>query len=341
MEISSDGGPEFVAQETKDFFLRWGICHRLSSVSLPSSNGRAELAVKSTKRLLMDNVSPNGELDDDKMVRALLTQRNTPDPGCRMSPAQILFGRPLRDSLPYLEKDIMAFKNPRVNEKWRKAWELKEEALRTRYVKTLENLSEHSRMLPPLRHGDQVLIQNQTGRFPKKWDRSGIIVEVKENDQYVVKVTGSGRLTLRNRRFLRKFNHKLSRSLPYSPQQPLQSNTIPSPEIKEVPKGLNGSKPIPATPKVSHLDKRETVESGQQNNPPLSQPPLLPPIGPEGGRDEMTGPDIQPIARQDPFGQDDNVPAVPEESEKRRSTRERKQRTVYDASSGTYVEPRS
>ena len=69
---------------------------------------------------------------------------------------------------------------------------------------------EHSRTTPPLRHVDQVLIQNQTGRFPKKWDRSGIIVEVKENDQYVVKVTGSGRLTLRNRIFLRKFNHKLS-----------------------------------------------------------------------------------------------------------------------------------
>ena len=148
----------------------------------------------------------------------------------------------------------MTVKNPRVNEKWRKAWELKEEALRTRYVKTLENLSEHSRILPPLRHGDQVLIQNQTGRFPKKWDRSGIIVEVKENDQYVVKVTGSGRLTLRNRRFLRKFNHKLNRSLPYSPQQPLQSNTIPSPGIKEVPKGFDGSKPIPVLPKVSHLD---------------------------------------------------------------------------------------
>ena len=41
---------------------------------------------------------------------------------------------------------------------------------------------------------------------------------------------------------------------------------------------------------------------------------MLPPIGPEGGRDEMTGPDIQPIACQDPFGQDDNVPAAQEES---------------------------
>ena len=99
-----DGGPEFVTQETKDFFLRWGVRHCLSSVRLPSSNGRVEFAVKSKKGLLMDNVSSNGELDNDKMVRALLTQRDTPDPGRRMSPAQILFGRPLQDSLPYLEK---------------------------------------------------------------------------------------------------------------------------------------------------------------------------------------------------------------------------------------------
>ena len=205
-----------------DFFKRWGIRHRLSSVSLPSSNGRAELAVKATKRLLMDNVSPNGDLDNDKMMRALLTQRNTPDPGCRMSPAQILFGRPLRDALPYLEKDIMAFNNPRINQKWRQAWELKEEALKTRYVKTMENLGEHSRPLAPLRIGDHVLVQNQVGRFLKKWDRSGIIVEVKDIDQYVMKVTGTGRLNLRNRRFLKKYCHDLPQYLASSTQKQLQ-----------------------------------------------------------------------------------------------------------------------
>ena len=67
-----------------------GIQHRLSSVSLPSSNSRAELAVKMSKRLLMDNAGPNGDLDNNKIVHALLTQRNTPDPGCKLSPAQIL-----------------------------------------------------------------------------------------------------------------------------------------------------------------------------------------------------------------------------------------------------------
>ena len=38
-----------------------------------------KLVVKSTKLLLMVNVSPNGALDNDKMVKALLTQRNTPN----------------------------------------------------------------------------------------------------------------------------------------------------------------------------------------------------------------------------------------------------------------------
>ena len=35
-----------------------------------------------------------------------------------------------------------------------------------------------------------------------EWDRSGTIVDVKEHDQYLIKLDGSGRLSLRNRRFL-------------------------------------------------------------------------------------------------------------------------------------------
>ena len=205
VEVSSDGGPEFIGNETTAFFRRWGIRHRLSSVSFPSSNGRAELAVKTAKRLLMDNIGANGKLDNDGIVRALLTYRNTPDPGCKLSPAQILLGRQLRDTLPHISKEVMSFNNHQFDLRWREAWKAKEVALKTRYVKTLEDLDEHSRPLPPLRHGDHVIIQNQQGQFPKKWDKSGIVVEVKGNDQYVVKVAGSGRLTLRNRRFLRKY----------------------------------------------------------------------------------------------------------------------------------------
>ena len=48
-------------------------------------------------------------------------------------------------------------------------------------------------------------MQNQTGNYPKRWDRSGTIVDVLGHDSYLVKIDGSGRLTQRNRRFLRRF----------------------------------------------------------------------------------------------------------------------------------------
>ena len=102
-EISSDGGPEFVARESVDFFNRWGVKHRLSSAYFPQSNGRAEVAVKIMKRLLEDNISIDGSLNNDNIVRALLQQRNTPDRTCKLSPAEILFGKTLRDTMPQLK----------------------------------------------------------------------------------------------------------------------------------------------------------------------------------------------------------------------------------------------
>ena len=48
-------------------------------------------------------------------------------------------------------------------------------------------------------------LQNQTGRHPTKWDKTGRVVEVRQHNQYVVRVDGSGRMTLRNRQFLRKY----------------------------------------------------------------------------------------------------------------------------------------
>ena len=40
-EISTDGGPEFTASLTKEFFTIWGVRHRVSSAYFPVSNGRA------------------------------------------------------------------------------------------------------------------------------------------------------------------------------------------------------------------------------------------------------------------------------------------------------------
>ena len=207
-EISSDGGPEFVANETMNFYLRWGTKHRLSSSHFPQSNGRAEVAVKSTKRLLECNIGPDGSLDTDEVVRALLQLRNTPDRDCKLSPAQILFGRPLRDSMPYMNKSTSIFDNKDILCQWHKLWKAKEDAIRSRSIRTFEKLSEHSRPLPPLMEGDSVFIQNQSLNSPKsnKWDRQGVVVVKRNYDQYLIRTSGTGRLTLRNRRFLKKFD---------------------------------------------------------------------------------------------------------------------------------------
>lgn len=203
-EISGDGGPEFSASCTEAFMRHWGIQHRLSSAHFPQSNGRAEVAVKTAKRLLMSNTGPSGSLNHDRFLQAMLQPRNTPDPDCSLSPAEIVFGHPLRDTLSFINR-LEKYSNPYVRPLWREAWKAKEEALRTRMSRTAESLKEHSRPLRPLSLGDRVFLQNQRGPHPNKWDRSGTIVEIKDHDKYMLKVDGSGRLTLRNRRFLRVY----------------------------------------------------------------------------------------------------------------------------------------
>ena len=55
--------------------------------------------------------------------------------------------------------------------------------------------------LPTLEVGNFVAIQNQR---TKRWDITGLVVEVLPDRQYRIRVDGSGRITLRNRRFMKK-----------------------------------------------------------------------------------------------------------------------------------------
>ena len=66
----------------------------------PQLKGRAELGVKSMKRLIRDNAKRNGILDNERAAMALLQYSNTPLPATCLSPAQILFHRQLKGTLP-------------------------------------------------------------------------------------------------------------------------------------------------------------------------------------------------------------------------------------------------
>ncbi len=122
-EISSDGGLEFSATATADFFKQWGVHHRVSSAHFLQANGQVEVAVDKGKRTLMDNVSPSGSLYNDGLLRALLQILNTPVPDCNISPAETVFGRPIWDAFSFISRKEK-FNNASVRATWREAWAL-------------------------------------------------------------------------------------------------------------------------------------------------------------------------------------------------------------------------
>ena len=81
----------------------------------------------------------------------------------------------------------------------------REKALIPRGKGAHKKWSARARDLPPLKVGDDVMIQNQRGNSPRRWDKRGVVVEVLPFDQHQVRVEGSRQLTLRNRRYLRKY----------------------------------------------------------------------------------------------------------------------------------------
>jgi len=321
LTMSSDGGPELSATATSDFLTRWGVHHRKSAAYNPQSNGRAEVAVKKAKRLLKSCIGPGGSLNNDKFLRGMLQLRNTPDPACKLSPAQVLFGRTLRDAFSFINRRPK-FENASIQPIWHEAWAAKEDALRTRFAGSVEKLNLHARQLPKLQIGERVFIQNQNGTHPNKWDRSGIIVESLGHDQYTVKVDGTGRITNRNRRFLRHYTLPGSPSTTYgSPAAnlPIAEKTEPLRQNIETDTGF-----APTVSPPVHQPQRTTL---------VSQPASVVEQGPS---EEV--PDVaEPSLNANPSHQPTSVPVVPASTTNSRPTRSKKQTKFYDAASGKWI----
>ena len=220
-----------MSSEFQDAMSKYGVHHRVSSVGFPHGNCRSEVAVKTAKRLLRAHMSPTGTLDTVEITKALLQYRNTPDRDTGISPAQMLYNRKLPDFLPSKPMETVVPKHDQFSDLWKNTAEWRELALARRSQQIHEKLSEHTKDLKPLSVGDNVLVQNLLGNNPKRWDKRGVIIEALPHRQYRVKMDGSRRISLRNRKHLRRFEPLISEKKCVLPTQAPQHN----PEVDVVP----------------------------------------------------------------------------------------------------------
>ena len=69
--IWSDQGPQFMSHMFNELAQEWGFQHITSSPTYPQSNGKAELAVKSMKKIVEGAWAQN-HMSTEKLVRAPL-----------------------------------------------------------------------------------------------------------------------------------------------------------------------------------------------------------------------------------------------------------------------------
>ena len=107
--------------------------------------------------MLRENVYTTVSMDTDNFKRALLTHHNTPDRGTGLSPAQVIFGQPIRESLSTKPN----LYTPR--KEWLLTRDMKELVIARRHNKKEDRLTEHTEALHGLKISDTALVQNRSG----------------------------------------------------------------------------------------------------------------------------------------------------------------------------------
>ena len=150
-QVFSDNGPQFSCAEFAKFANTWGFVHSTSSPRYPQSNGLAEKAVQTAKRIVM-KATASGR---DPYI-ALLEYRTTPISDCGKSPAPLLMSRRLRSILPStpasLQPDLV---NP---EDIQLRFEEKQDKQKTVYDR-------NARTRASISVGDQILMRKNSGGY--------------------------------------------------------------------------------------------------------------------------------------------------------------------------------
>ena len=169
--VVSDNGPCFASSQLAKFANQWNFQHVTSSPRYPQSNGKAENAVRTVKRLFT-KCRAAGVSE----FQALLDWRNTPREGMDKSSAQRFFGRcktllPTTDAL--LKPRFSLIADGRKKEKQRQFY------------------NRGKRSLAPLKPGETVRVRSPRGT----WKQGICLREVASRAYDVLVERGSSIIT--------------------------------------------------------------------------------------------------------------------------------------------------
>jgi len=215
--LISDGGPQYSSSDFTRFSQRWSFKHEITSPGNSKANGAAEAAVKIAKSMMR-----RCHLNHEDPYLGLLNLRNTPTEGWQTSPAQRLFGRRTKTTLPTTSaclapNDSSSAKTDRIK------------ASNKRISDTARN-NLHRRDLPKLQPGDTVRVQPTS--YQREW-KPGVVVHPLSSRTYEIKMN-DGTTLRRNRQFLRSTPADVT-------QDTTSGSTVNSPEVHNPP-------PLPTSP---------------------------------------------------------------------------------------------
>ena len=184
-KLHSDNMP-FGSREFQDFAREYEFEHLTSSPDYPQSNRKVKNAIKTAKSL-MKKARESGQ----DFYLSLLAWRNTPTEGMGSSPAQCLFSRRTKTSLPAASRLLEPEPVKQVRDK---LYERKE--IQAKYF------NKGSKELPSLQEGEIVRIKPKAHDHAKRWVKAQ--VEKQVDVRFYAVRTEDGRQYRRNRKHLCK-----------------------------------------------------------------------------------------------------------------------------------------
>ena len=130
-------------------------------------------------------------MNEEKLAKAILQYRNTPNRRDNLSPAQKLFGHQIQDTLPIHRRALQ--------DKTKMEFEQAERKALLHDEKAAAYYNVHGKTQPDLKIGQPIVVLNERAKL---WNIYGKIVEKMSSRRYRIK-TENGVVLTRNKKYIR------------------------------------------------------------------------------------------------------------------------------------------